>query len=335
MELLLPSLVVMLVLVLCFESLPCVRAQSTTTTTTTSRGSSTGEEAKALDALLQQYAYKALVNPKTGTIYSATQIPSNLTGIEVAALRLRSGSLRRKGFQAYNEFGIPKGLIVKPYVERLVLVYQNLGNWSTKYYPLQNYTYLAPVLGLLAYDGQNLSATNLSPLDIDASDGPVSVKFRDVKPVPHGAVAKCVWFDLQGSSNFSNVKGGNTCSTSQQGHISIVVKYTAPPPAPSPGPSGPAPKEGPAPSARGEGEKDNNKKVWIIVGSVVGGLALLVLLSLLVLWMTNYKQKKKIQQMERAAEVGEPLQMASIGDTKAPAATVTRTQPTLEHEYAP
>jgi hypothetical protein len=27
--------------------------------------------------------------------------------------------------------------------------------------------------------------------------------------------------------------------------------------------------------------------------------------------------------------------MASIGDTKAPAATVTRTQPTLEHEYAP
>lgn len=321
-----PSLVIMLVLVLCFETLPCVRAQSTTT-------SPSREEAKALDSLLQQYAYKALVNPKTGTIYKATQLPSNLTGIEVAALRLRSGSLRRKGFQAYNEFEIPKGLIGSPYVERLVLVYQNLGNWSTKYYPLPNYTYLAPVLGLLAYDGSNLSAKNLSELDIDASDGPILVKFRNVKPVPHGTVAKCVWFDLQGSSNFSNLKGGNTCSSSQQGHFSIVVNYTAPSPAPSPSPNeGPTPSA-PAPSARGEGKKDN--KVWIIVGSVVGGLALLVLLSLLVLWMNKYKQKKKMQQMEKAAEVGEPLQMASVGDTKAPAATVTRTQPTLEHEYAP
>ncbi|TKY65636.1 hypothetical protein E2542_SST08496 [Spatholobus suberectus] len=330
---LLPSLVMMLVLVLCFESLPSVRAQSTTTSP---GSSSTREEAKALDALLQQYAYRALVNPKTGIIYSATHLPSNLTGIEVAALRLRSGSLRRKGFQAYNEFGIPKGLIGNPYVERLVLVYQNLGNWSTRYYPLPNYTYLAPVLGLLAYDGSNLSATNLSELDIDTSDGPILVKFRDVKPAPHGAVAKCVWFDLQGSSNFSNVTGGNTCSSSQQGHFSIVVKSTAPPaPAPvSPAPSGAPPKGGPAPSAQGGGEKDN-KTVWIIVGSVVGGLALFVLLSLLVLWMSKYKQKKKMQQMERAAEVGEPLQMASIGDTKAPAATVTRTQPTLEHEYAP
>lgn len=323
---LLPSLVIMLVLVLCFESLPSVRAQSTTTSP---GSSSTREEAKALDALLQQFAYKDLVNPKTGIIYNATQLPSNLTGIEVAALRLRSGSLRRKGFQAYNEFEIPKGLIGSPYVERLVLVYQNLGNWSSRYYyPLPNYTYLAPVLGLLAYDGSNLSATNLSELDIDASEGPILVKFRDVKQAPHGAVAKCVWFDLQGSSNFSNVTGGNTCSTTQQGHFSIVVKSTAPL-APSPTPAGAAPK--------GEGEKgnNNNEKVWIIVGSVVGGLVLLVLLSLLVLWMSKYKQKMKMQQMERAAEVGEPLQMSSIGDTKAPAATVTRTQPTLEHEYAP
>ena len=122
---LLPSLVIMLVLVLCFESLPSVRAQSTTTSP---GSSSTREEAKALDALLQQFAYKDLVNPKTGIIYNATQLPSNLTGIEVAALRLRSGSLRRKGFRAYNEFEIPKGLIVSHYVERLVLVYKSMDN---------------------------------------------------------------------------------------------------------------------------------------------------------------------------------------------------------------
>ncbi|GAU45187.1 hypothetical protein TSUD_178800 [Trifolium subterraneum] len=273
--------VLVLLILMCFESLPNVMTQS-----------SSNKEAKALDVILQQYAYKALVNPKTGTIYNATKLPSNLTGIEVAALRLRSGSLRRKGFHMYNEFDIPNGVIVHPYVERLVFVYQNLGNkLSKKYYPLPNYTYLAPVLGLLAYDASNLSATNLSELGINASGDNILVKFRDVKSPPSGTVARCVWFDLQGSSNFSNVKGGNTCSTSQQGHFSIVMVKSTSPFVPNP---------------RGE-----------------------------VLCINKYKQKKKMQGMERAADSGETLQMASIGDTKAPAATVTRTQPTLEHEYAP
>lgn len=309
LNLLLPSLVMLvLVLLLCFESLPHIRAQSTTSS------------AKALDAVLQQYAYKALVNPKTGTIYNADQLPSNLTGIEVSALRLRSGSLKRKGFKMYNEFEIPQGLVVSTYVERLVLVYQNLGKFSTRYYPLANHTYLTPVLGLLVYDSSNLSATNLSELDISASGDPILVKFRNVKPAPHGAVAECVWFDLKGSSSFSIVTGGNTCSTSQQGHFSIVVKSTTPP----------AP---PVPSAHGGKKKSG--KVWIIVGSIIGGLALLALLLFLALWMNQCTKKKKMQRMERVAELGEPLQMASVGDTKAPAATVTRTQPTLEHEYAP
>ncbi|PNY01673.1 hypothetical protein L195_g024974 [Trifolium pratense] len=301
--------VLVLLILMCFESLPHVMAQS-------------NKEAKALDVILQQYAYKALVNPKTGTIYNATKLPSNLTGIEVAALRLRSGSLRRKGFHTYNEFDIPNGVIVHPYVERLVFVYQNLGiKLSNKYYPLPNYTYLAPVLGLLAYDASNLSATNLSELGINASGDNILVKFQDVKSPPQGLVAKCVWFDLQGSSNFSNVKGGNTCSTPQQGHFSIVVKST------NTSPLVPIPKV--------KREKSSNKKVWIIVGSVVGGLVLLVLFMFLVLCISKYKHKKKMQGMEKAADSGETLQMASIGDTKAPAATVTRTQPTLEHEYAP
>jgi uncharacterized membrane protein len=301
--------VLVLLILMCFESLPFVMSQS-----------SSNKEAKALDVILQQYAYKALVNPKTGTIYNATKLPSNLTGIEVAALRLRSGSLRRKGFHMYNEFDIPNGVIVHPYVERLVFVYQNLGNWSKIYYPLPNYTYLAPVLGLLAYDASNLSATNLSELSINASVDDILVKFQDVQSPPHGTVARCVWFDLQGSSNFSNVKEGNTCSTSRQGHFSIVMVKSTSPFVPKP---------------RGEGKKSSNKNVWIIVGSIVGGIGLLVLLLCLVLCINKCKHKKKMQGMERAADSGETLQMASIGDTKAPAATVTRTQPTLEHEYAP
>ncbi|KAL1360190.1 hypothetical protein HN51_005543 [Arachis hypogaea] len=307
---------VMFFLLLCFEPLH-----------TTAADSSLPSGAKALDATLQHYAHNALVKPKTGTIYNA-QLPSNLNGIKVSALRLRSGSLRRKGYPNYNEFEIPKGIIERPYVERLVLVYQNLGNLdlSRKYYPLENYTYLAPILGLLAYNGSDLSTRNLPELDdVKAYGDPVLIKFRNVKPVPSGAVAKCVWFDLKGTSNFTNVTGeGNTCSTSQQGHFAIVVESpSAPSPAPAPAGGG------------GGGGKKSHKKVWIIVGSVLGGLALLVVLLLLVLWIQKYKEKKKMQQMERAAEVGEALNMTSIGDTMAPSATVTRTQPSLEHEYAP
>ncbi|KAF8364654.1 hypothetical protein HHK36_033334 [Tetracentron sinense] len=62
-----------------------------------------------------------------GILYHGN-VPSNLTGIEISAMRLRSDSLRTRGVKGYNEFEIPEGVVVQPYVERLVLVYQNLGN---------------------------------------------------------------------------------------------------------------------------------------------------------------------------------------------------------------
>ncbi|KAD7479307.1 hypothetical protein E3N88_02443 [Mikania micrantha] len=39
--------------------------------------------------------------------------------------------------------------------------------------------------------------------------------------------------------------------------------------------------------------------------------------------------------MEKAADAGEALHMTTVGNTKAPAATTTRTQSTLETEYVP
>ena len=307
----------MLCLLVWFSWLPGLAAQPAS-------GSSRGD-ARALDALLQDYAYRAFDRPKTGIPYEGS-VPSNLTGIKVSALRLRSGSMFRRGAE-YEEFNISVGVSVTPYVERLVLVYQNLGNWSMSYYPLPGYTYLAPVLGLLAYDASNLLAKNLPELDLRATGDPILIKFQDVEPAPAGTVANCVSFDLNGSPSFSNLISTNVCSTIQQGHFSIVVQSIAPSPAPVT----------PVPTPRGEEKKrkKDNKKVWIIVGSVVGGLALLGLLALLVVWGRKFRQRKKMQQMERAAEVGEALHMTPIGNTKAPAATVTRTQPVLESEYVP
>ncbi|XP_062005240.1 uncharacterized protein LOC133722368 [Rosa rugosa] len=288
---------------------------------------SSSGQAPALDVLLQDYAYRAFVHPKTGVPYDA-QVPSNLSGIQIAALRLRSGSLYRRGV-VYKEFEFPVGVNESPYAERLVLVYQNLGNWSSKYYPLPGYSYLAPVLGLLAYDAIDLSAKNLPYLDITATVDPIKIKFQNVKPTPDGTVAKCVTFDLDGSVNFSNVGSGNACSAFKQGHFAIVVASIAPSPSPVTSGSPPTPTPG------GRGKKKSNSKTWIIVGSVLGGLALLALLAFLVLWGRKYRERKHLEEMEKAADVGEALHMTTVGDTKAPSAMVTRTQPTIESEYVP
>ncbi|CAA2976602.1 uncharacterized protein LOC111398605 [Olea europaea subsp. europaea] len=317
---LLGSLTMLLLTILLFSSFRAVTAQS----------NSTGD-ARALDALLQDYAYQAFLSPRTGVVYDGF-VPSNLTGIMISGMRLRSGSLRTHGVSMYKEFEIPMGVLEQPYVERLVLVYQNLGNWSIVYYPLPGYIYLAPVLGLLAYDASDLMAKNLPVLDIHASGQPILIKFSDIKSLPEGPVPKCVSFYLNGTVIFSNVSQDKTCTTFQQGHFSIVVESTAPAPTPvSPVPPGlgGGPKQGPAPSGH---SKKNNSKVWITIGSVLGGSALLIMLGLLVLWACKYKKTKEMQHMERAAEVGESLEMTRVGSTKAPAATGTRTQPTLETE---
>ncbi|XP_047341929.1 uncharacterized protein LOC124945522 [Impatiens glandulifera] len=268
---------------------------------------------ETLDSLLQDYAFRAFVRPKTGIVYNGS-VPSNLTGIKISALRLRSGSLWARGVETYNEFEIPKGIIVEPYVERIVLVYQNLANWSASYYSLTGYTHLVPVLGLLAYDASNLSAKNLPELFIRSSgEKPISIRFQNVGLVPDGSVAMCVWFDLQGRVNFSNVELGNTCLVSQQGHFSIVANYT---------------------DVRQIRTK-NSKATWLIVGSVLGGVVLVVVMVLVVMWIRKYMVKKKMGRMEREAEVGEALSMKSVGNVKAPSAMGTRTQPAIEHDYVP
>ncbi|XP_027162416.1 uncharacterized protein LOC113762954 [Coffea eugenioides] len=284
--------------------------------------------ARSLDSLLQDYAFRALVvRPRTGIVYDGN-VPSNLTGIKVAALRLRSGSLRRRGVNSYKEFHIPIGVLEQPYVERLVLVYHNLANWSSLYYPLPGYTYLAPIVGLLAYDAVNLSARNLQELDIRASKDPITIHLPNVQLVPEGLSPKCISFGLDGSFQFDNVINRSACSAAKQGHFSIVVEFTAPAPASAPAPGGGTGRQG------GGGEK-NNHKVWIIVGSVVGGVLLLLLLCILLACLRKYRRRRNIQRMEEAAERGEPLLMANVGFTKAPVALETRTRPSLEDDYVP
>jgi hypothetical protein len=286
--------------------------------------------ARMLDATLQDYAFRAFVRPRTGIAFNAT-LPANLTGIAVSAVRLRSGSLRRRGFDGYFEFDIPTGVVVQPRVERMVLVYQNLGNWSDFYYPIPGYTYLAPVLGLLVYNAFDLTAVGLREQNIIVTESPISVAFSNVREVPLGGPApRCVYFDLNGVPQFSDLNATNLCSTYRQGHFSIVVNSSALPPAPAPAPSGAiAP---PLPPAGGNGRKGNSK-AWKIAGGVVGAAVALGLLASLIICLVRHKKHKKLEAMEWNAEVGETFRMAQVGRSQAPVASGTRTQPVIENDY--
>lgn len=289
--------------------------------------------ARSLDALLQDYAFRAVqVSPKTGVVFDTT-LPENLAGVNASAMRLRSGSLRTRGVKSYREFQIPIGVVEQPYSKRIVLVYHNLGNFSSRFYPLPGFTYLAPVLGLLAYDATNLSATGLPELEIRASEEPISVRFSDVKFEQNGASfsPKCVYFDLYGSVQFENLLPGNVCPMVKQGHFSVVVESTAPSPAPA--------AEEYSGTGKGRGKSNTGK----IVGSTIGALILLGVI-LVVVWKIKEREdlkkkeerKKKLEQeTEWGNERDEALQVTSFGNIKAPFAMKTRTQPVLEDRYVP
>lgn len=278
--------------------------------------------ARLLDSILQDYAFRALDHrPRTGIVVDGN-VPSNLNGIQVAALRLRSGSLRKRGFSFYKEFEIPAGVIEQPFVERLALVYHDLGNFSSLY-SLPGYTFLAPVVGLLAYDASNLSATNLSELDIRASGEPMLVKFMDLQASNYGVSPMCVFFDLYGSVEFDNVVRGNECRATEQGHFSIVIEFTAPAPAPSA-------ETHPLLSGDNAGRRTKRERFIIIVGSVVAGGFLVMLLAV---WLRKCRRRDRIQKLEEAAQSGVPLSTTTVGTMKVSVADVTRTRPKLENDY--
>ncbi|XP_031496477.1 uncharacterized protein LOC116261770 [Nymphaea colorata] len=289
---------------------------------------------RSLDAVLQDYAYRAFVRPRTGVIYDAS-VPETIYGVKLSVVRLRSGSLRARGVQFY-EFQFPPGVRGWPYVERLALVYQNLVNWSSFYYHVPGHTLVSPVLGILAYEASNLTATNLPELNVAATMRPISVNFSSTT-IPSGLTAKCVRFDLNGSLEYSNLSAPNTCSTLKQGHFSLVVESIAPVSAPSPAPSevppSPPPNQVPAPGGV-ESQGKSSSKLWkVTVGSVVGGFVVVAGLAICAIALLRLKRKSQLAAMEQQADQGEALRVSEIGSTKAPAAIGTRTQPILETEY--
>lgn len=301
----------------------------------------------SLDNVLQKYAYRSLFHPKTGIIYDA-QVPNNMSGIKVNAVRLRSGSLRSRGI-LYNEFDVPPGIVAKPYVRRLVIVYHNLGNWSSQYYSNSGFGFklrfklVAPVLGLLAYDYSNFSSGNIEEIEIYATKKPISISFTTAV-FPRALTPMCISFHLNGTVSVSNVSSyPNICTTYNQGHFSLAVESVVPAPAPSPSTKpiqvssfAPPPSKqvpGSIPDVASETpKKQKTSTLRAALGPFLGGFTVLGMMGLLVYWFIRRREMSMITKLEYQADKGEALQTALIGNSRAPVAPGVRTQPMLESE---
>ncbi|KAL8494999.1 hypothetical protein ACS0TY_019240 [Phlomoides rotata] len=129
--------------------------------------------------------------------------PINLTGVEVSIIRLRAHSLWRKGANL-GAVEIPATTLPSPFTKRVYIVYQNLGNWSSSYYNVPNYTLVTPVIGFLAYDSTLSTINHRQLVELNARGAnPMIVRFQNV---PEDARMKCVRFSSDGSLEFSNIQ---------------------------------------------------------------------------------------------------------------------------------
>lgn len=265
-----------------------------------------GYDPESLDVFVHHQAWKALVRPYTGRLYRV-HLPANFSTMEVSVVRLRSGSLWQRGVN-FSSFHIPRRTLPMPYVKRLAIVYENLGNWSSDYYKVPGFSLVSPVVGFMAYDATNLSALGNLKINFSISGDPISVHFPSILVPKDENETKCVTFGDDGSVQFSNMTTPNVCFAQGQGHFSVVV------------PASPV-------------KKQRWWKWWAV--GFGGGFAGLIIAAVAVLAVVKVVKKKKLEEMERKSENSEALNTIWIGRSKIPSATMIRTPPVLENAYVP
>lgn len=269
----------------------------------------------ALERSIQLAAFQQFDSHKTGRLYNVS-VPGLLLG-NVLAIRLRSGSFRRYGVNI-SEFIIHPGCIVDPIPERILLVYARLVNTSLFQGVPAGFVLASPVLSVHVYDAGNLNSSETpQQLSVSTTASPISIEF------PQSSNFQCAQFaDNSTAVNITNLVQG-VCQVDHLGTFALVNSAIAPAPSPS----------GERSSASSTRKKHSN--TWkIVVGSVIGGLVLLALVSLLALGIGRRRKDAKLSRMEYQTEQGETLQMATVRNSRVPAAANTRTQATLVNEYA-
>lgn len=272
----------------------------------------------SLDDIFRCYAFNEVSRPRTGILYNVS-LPANFSGMELSFIRLRTRKFWLNGVNL-SYFRIPPGNLPVPFVMRFYLVYQNLGNWSNVYYKVPNYTFIAPVVGLVLYNASHSSPIRL---DVGVNRDPILVQFPWISfPENKNVTLQCARFDANGSVELTEMTLPNACVARNDGHFTIVA-----PPSPPPLPPPPLP---PSPVKR---KKYGIWKLWVLgFGLGILGMIMVALLGFLTFKIVK---RRRMGKMERQSERNEALETTWIGRSKMPSATGIRTQPTIENEYVP
>ncbi|KAK7271550.1 hypothetical protein RJT34_27533 [Clitoria ternatea] len=281
------------------------------------------KSAHVLDLIIRDHTFKALNKDlRTGTPQSVN-LPANLSGIGVDAVRFRCGSLRRYGAHL-KEFNLGIGVTVHPCIERVMLIRQNMGfNWSSIYYAnydLSGYQLVSPIVGLLAYNADDDDANSSNPfqLGIVTGEKPMIIDFTNATRKEKGlnnVKPLCASFEGDGRMTVAKPYPSRpfVCVAKRHGHFGLVVE--SPP------------------------DLFKNKPIsqWkVAVGSTIGAaLGAFLLGLLLVAMLVRVKKRSRMVEMERRAYEEEALQVSMVGHVRAPTAPGTRTTPVIEHEYMP
>ncbi|KAF6172958.1 hypothetical protein GIB67_006334 [Kingdonia uniflora] len=267
----------------------------------------------SLDDFLRDSAFDTLVHPRTGVLYKAN-LPASISGMEVSIVRIRSGSFYARGAN-FSGFNIPSRIIPVPYVKRIAIIYQNLGNWSSLYYDVPGYSMVTPVVGFFAYDAPNTSVDGTPKINLSAIDTPISITFPQLA-LPQGSnssVLRCVRLGVNRSIDFSDMVTPSVCNTHVEGHFTVVI-----------------------PALQPKKTEKKNDKIWKLAAiGFVSGFVALVLIGLFGITVFKFVKLRKIGKMEKRADEGEAFDTVWIGSSKMPSATFSRTQPVLEHRETP
>ncbi|KAL3622194.1 hypothetical protein CASFOL_033605 [Castilleja foliolosa] len=262
----------------------------------------------SLNSFLYNYAFSNIVpRPRTGQLYNVS-LPANFSGIEISIIRLRTHSLWQNGLNL-STFQVPPRALPLPFTNRVDFLYQNLGNWSTFYYNVPNYTFVAPVIGLLSYDA-NISSTRRGLIELNLTrDDPIIVRFKNLVLGGDGRM-KCVRFGTNETLEFTELTLGRSCVGRGDGHFSVVVP-------------------------RKNEENRESKFKWWIVGIAIGGFVGVILVILIGVYVYKFIKWKKVWKMEKHSGESEGLSTVWIGNSKMPTASGIRTQPSFGDSYVP
>ncbi|PHU08736.1 hypothetical protein BC332_20596 [Capsicum chinense] len=111
--------------------------------------------------------------------------------MKLSLVSLRSRTSWEKG-ENFSRFSIPPRTILVPYVKRIHIVYNDLGNLSSHYFNLSGYNILTSVIGFIDYDAPSHISTiaSLRKIGIRPTEQPILIEFKNLSKMIKGRTTK-------------------------------------------------------------------------------------------------------------------------------------------------